>query len=136
MGGVYMSFWEDVSAGAKEAAAFTAKKTVELTAIAKLKVAIKGEEMRLSKCFQAMGKLYYKSMKNDEDNAEKLLELVGVADGIGLKIASLKKELAEVQDSVVCPCCGERCKADYEFCPKCGHKAEKESNEKAEDSEE
>lgn len=121
-----MSFWDDVSGGVKEAAEYTAKKAGELTAIAKLKIALKNEESRLEKCFEAMGKIYYRSVKKDEDNSQKLLELVGTADGIKCKITNLKKEISDVQNLIVCPGCGERIKADCEFCPKCGQKTDEE----------
>ncbi len=125
-----MAFWDDITKGAKDAANYTVKKTEELTNIAKLKIALKGEESKLDDCFEDIGELYYLAQKDGADNAEAIAELVKSADEIKAKIAELKAGLAGVQGNVICKMCGASFDPEYRFCPKCG--AEKKDEEPAE----
>lgn len=131
---INMAFWDDITKGAKDAANYTVKKTEELTSIAKLKIALRGEESKLDDCFEDIGELYYLSEKNGADNAAAIAELIKNADDIKSKIAELKASLADVQGNALCEMCGASFDPEYRFCPKCGaekkaRKCEKEAPE-------
>lgn len=129
-----MALWDDITKGAKDAASFTVKKTGELTAIAKLKISLRGEETKLSKCFEDIGELYYKENSSGVDGETAMGELVAAADEIKAKISELKAEISKLQGTVICPKCGATLDGDYAFCPKCGEKmAEKEKEEPKEE---
>lgn len=126
----YMALWEGITKGAKDAASYTVKKTGELTALAKLKIALHGEESKLEKCFEDIGELYYCKEKNAECTCDaQLSELVKAADEIKAKIAELKAEISKLQGTTLCAKCGSCYNGDFAFCPKCG--AKKEQKEEA-----
>lgn len=121
-----MAFWDDFTKGAKDAASFTVKKTGELTAAAKLKVALHNEETKLSECFESMGKLYYEEKTADADNETAIEALIKSADETKVKIAELKDKLSDLKGACVCKKCGSTFDEEFEFCPKCGTKKETE----------
>ena len=125
-----MALWEEITKGAKDAASYTVKKTGELTALAKLKTALRGEESKLEKCFEDMGELYYSKVKNaDADSGTELGELVCAADEIKEQIAELKTEIAKLQGTALCAKCGAAFNGEFAFCPKCGAKKEESPKE-------
>lgn len=115
-----MAFWDEITKGAKDAANFTVKKTEELTSIAKLKIALKGEESKLDDCFEDIGELYYLAQRNGDDNGEAIENIMKNADEIKAKISDLKLQLSAVKGNAVCKGCGTEFDPDYKFCPKCG----------------
>ena len=117
-----MAIWGEISKGAKDAAAFTVKKTEEITAIAKLKLAIHSEVGKLEKCYQEMGELYYEILRKDVDNSAEVAALLLEADELKTKIAALKAQLASVQRGIICKECGTQVSSEYGFCPICGTK--------------
>ena len=117
-----MAIWGEISKGAKDAAAFTVKKTEEITAIAKLKLAIHSEVGKLEKCYQEMGELYYEILRKDVDNSAEVAALLLEADELKTKIAALKAQLASVQRGIICKECGTQVSSEYGFRPICGTK--------------
>ena len=117
-----MAIWGEISKGAKDAAAFTVKKTEELTSIAKLKLAIHSEVGKLEKCYQEMGELYYDILRKDIDCSADVAALLLEADELNTRIAALKAQLASVQRGVICKECGTQVSSEYGFCPICGKK--------------
>ena len=94
-----MALWEDIAKSAKDAAAYTVKKTEELTSIAKIKMSIRSEENNLDKCFSEIGSMYY----------------------------AYRDSLAKLQKSVICPGCSAQVTTEYDFCPLCGVKLKEAS---------
>jgi hypothetical protein len=121
-----MAIWNDLAKGASDAANVVAKKTGELTNIAKIKITLKSEEAKLSECFEEIGRLYYAHLHDGVDNAEEIGSIVSEADGIVAKVADVSAELAKLQKSVVCPACGEKISDEAAFCQFCGAKLEHE----------
>lgn len=123
-----MALWNDLAKGASDAASVVAKKTGELTSIAKIKITLKSEEVKLSECFEEIGRLYYAGLKDGADNAEEVSAVVSEADGIVTKIAEINAELARLQKIVVCPGCGEKISDEAAFCQYCGAKIEHDAD--------
>lgn len=119
-----MSIWDNISKGVSDVASFTAKKTGELTNLAKMKYALHSEESKLSECFEEIGKLYYAYERQGIDYAGEIAALISEADLIKTNIASMKEELAKLQNDAICHSCGARIGADMPFCPACGAKQE------------
>ena len=119
-----MALWNDLAKGASDAAGVVAKKTGELTNIAKIKITLKSEEVKLSECFEEIGRLYYAHLHDGADNAEEIGSIVSEADSIVVKIADANAELAKLQKIVVCPGCGEKISDEAVFCQYCGAKIE------------
>ena len=130
-----MGIWDDITNGAKNAAAFTAKKAGELTNIAKLKFSLHTEESNLNKCFEELGSLYYDYQRNSVDHTDEINALLGEIDELNEKIDCLIETLAKSQKRSICPGCGAQVTTDYDFCPLCGAKLrEDETAEKSDGS--
>ncbi len=119
-----MAIWDEITKGAKDAAAFTMKKTGELTNVAKLKLALHGETSKLEKCYQEIGELYYDFQRKGTDHAADIAPLLLEADDLIERISTLKTQLASAQNSIICSSCGKQVPVESSFCPVCGKKLE------------
>ncbi len=122
-----MALWDDIAKSAKDAAAYTMKKTEELTSIAKIKMSIHSEENNLDKCFAEIGSLYYAYQRQGEDHTSEIAALLMEADQAQAKIKCLRDSLAKLQKSVICPGCSAQVTTEYDFCPLCGAKLKDEA---------
>lgn len=127
-----MSIWDEIAKGASDAASFAAKKTGELTATAKLKLALQSEKNNLNECYTDIGRLYYAYQRHGKDKVAEIASRISDADACHEKISAIKAELAQLQDSRVCPSCSARIDKSFDFCPSCGAKQTKteETDEK------
>lgn len=117
-----MALWDDITKNVREAASLTMKKTEELTNVAKLKLALHSEEGKLDKCYAEIGSLYYDFQRKDNDHAAEIAALLLEADELNTKLEALKKELAALQNSVLCQSCGAKVAVEFDYCPTCGKK--------------
>ncbi len=123
-----MSFFNNLKKNLNTAANYTVQKTGEVTEAAKIRLDIRTQNVRLSKCFENIGRTYYKNMKeNGETVSEELDAYILEADGIKAEIAVLRGELAKAQGCVICPACGAQISNKSIYCPLCGVKLEEES---------
>lgn len=120
-----MAFWEDLQKGVTEAASYTAKKTSELTGIAKMKFNLHSEELKLEKCFTKIGSLFYTSEREGVDNTAEIAALIMQADKIKASVNSYREQLSKLRNSSICPGCGAEIAEDSVFCHVCGLKQEK-----------
>lgn len=127
-----MALWDDIAKSAKDAAAYTVKKTEELTSIAKIKMSIHSEENNLEKCFAEIGSLYYAYQRQGEDHTSEIAALLMEADQAQAKIKCLRDSLAKLQKSVICPGCNAQVTTEYDFCPLCGVRLKEEAAQKDE----
>ena len=88
-----MAFWDEITKGSKDAAAFTMKKTEEITNLAKVKLAIHSEESKLDKCYSEIGELYYDFQRKEQDHATEIAALLLEADELNTKIDALSRLL-------------------------------------------
>ena len=125
-----MSFFENLKKNINTAANYTVQKTGEMTEAAKIRLDIRTQNLRLAKCFENMGQLYYKSIKEEGEipSAEMDAYLLE-ADGIKLEISILRRELAKAQGCVICSACGAQISNKSVYCPLCGIKLEAEEAE-------
>ena len=117
-----MTFWDDVQRGVTNAASFTAKKTTELTGMAKLKYNLHIKEGKLEKCFAEIGKLHYAAKKDGEDHSVEIDTFIMQIDKLTEDIGGLKIELSKLKNTYVCDECFAEISKDCTFCPVCGEK--------------
>ena len=125
-----MSFFNNLKKNINTAANYTVQKTGEVTEAAKIRLDIRTQNVRLAKCFETIGQLYYKSIKeNGESVSAELDAYIVEADGIKAEIAILRRDLAKAQGCVICSACGAQISNKSVYCPLCGIKLEEESEE-------
>ena len=127
-----MAFWEDLQKGVNDVAAFTSKKTTELTGLAKLKYAIHVCEQKLDKCFTEIGRLFYESQKDGADHSAEIATLIMQIDKLTSDLALHNAEIMKLKNAVTCTSCGSEIAKECIFCPICGKKMDEE--EKSEDT--
>ena len=89
----------------------------DASAVAKIKIDIHNKEVFLEKQYALLGKAFYEAHK-DEDVEEKVY-FPSIEEAVA-ELTRLNNELLEMQDSVVCPECGEKQPKDKGFCADCG----------------
>lgn len=119
-----MTFLDNIKRGATDAANKAAKKTGELTNIAKLTMNIKNAETKLGDVYEEIGRLFYTAERTGEDYTGEIASNIMKADKIKVDIANYKAELAVLRNVVVCESCGNEINADSAFCSFCGTKVE------------
>ena len=119
-----MSIWDEIAKGASDAANYAVKKPGEVTTLAKMKLALHTEETKLTECYTDIGRLYYVYQRDGKDLVADIASRIAEADASHEKIAAIKAEIADLQDSVICSSCGSKINKAFEFCPICGTKQE------------
>jgi hypothetical protein len=123
-----MSFFNNLKKNINTAANYTVQKTGEVTETAKIRLDIRTQNVRLSKCFENIGRVYYKNMKENEEAVSPELDAyILEADGIKAEIAVLRGDLAKAQGCVICSACGAQISNKSIFCPLCGVKLVEET---------
>ena len=121
-----MSFLKDLKKNLGGAADYTVKKTNEVTGAAKIRMDIRAQNARLAKCFERIGRAYYKKEKGIGELPEDIGALVAEADEIKEGEAKLRAQLARLQGCVICPACGAQISIKSVYCPLCGIKLPKD----------
>ncbi|MBR3423961.1 MAG: zinc ribbon domain-containing protein [Clostridia bacterium] len=124
-----MAFLDDLQKTVTDAAYYTAKKTSELTGVARVKFNIKAEEIRLKSTYAKIGSLFYSAEREGLDHTEEIATLITQADKINGDIAAYREKLAELRKARTCAECGGKVSKSASFCPNCGAKIVREEEE-------
>ncbi len=119
-----MSFFEDLKKNATGAADKAVKKTTEITGLAKLKMAIRSKESKLSSVYEEIGRLFYTAERDGEDCTGEIAAFIMKADKLKAEIEEAKKETAKLKNVKTCDGCGAEIDRNLPFCPWCGKKQE------------
>lgn len=123
-----MSFFDDLGKKVKDVAYVAGEKTRGAADLAKINMAIAGEQREIDKTYKAIGEWFVSEYSGEIPDAAK--ELVEAINAAKAKIAELeaskpKKETEPVVEVApeaapkkVCPICGAE--SDSKFCPECG----------------
>ena len=120
-----MAFFDELSKKVKETASVAGEKAKDAAELAKINVAIAGEQREMEKNFRAIGEWFVNEYSGEIPEAVKaLVEAVAASKE---KIAELEaskpgkdEPAAEEPKSALktCPICGAQ--SDSKFCPQCG----------------
>ena len=120
-----MSIFNNIKRGATDAANKAAKKTGEITNIAKLTYNIKNAEAKLGDVYEEIGRLFYTAERTGEDYTSDIASNIMKADKLKADIASYKEQVAVLRNVFICESCGNEISADSAFCSFCGTKVER-----------
>lgn len=127
-----MSFLDDLKKTLGNAADYTAKKTGEVTGTAKLRLDIRAKKSDLAKCYEKLGRAYYKALKNED--ALDTTALIAQADKLSEELEALNAELAKLQGCIICPACAAQISDKSLYCPLCGMKLPEKVAEASEEA--
>lgn len=128
-----MSVFNEIKRNVTSAASAASKKTNELTGIAKLNMNIKTAEMKLSDCYEEIGRLFYTAERSGEDHTSDIAAHIMQADKIKANIAKYREEIARLKKIIICDNCGAELNENSVFCSQCGAKLVKKAAEAAEE---
>ena len=120
-----MAFFDELSKKVKETASVAGEKAKDAAELAKINVAIAGEQREIDKNFRAIGEWFVNEYSGEVPEAVK--DLVEAVAASREKIAALeaskpgKDEPAAEEPKPAlktCPICGAQ--SDSKFCPQCG----------------
>lgn len=118
-----MSFWDNLKTGINGAANYTVKKTGEITGTTKIRMDIRAKNTALAKCYENIGRAYYRREKGlGENHEETIAAAIAEADTLKEEIAALRQQMAKLQGCVICPACSAQISDQSIFCPLCGVK--------------
>lgn len=120
-----MTFFDDLSKKAKDVASVATEKAKDAAELAKINMAIAGEQREIDKNYRTIGEWYVTEYSGEIPEAVK--DLVDAVAASKEKIAGLEagkpKKSEEPEEAPVtsmkkCPICGAV--SDSKFCPQCG----------------
>ena len=117
-----MAFFEELKRNASGVANKAAKKTNDLTSLAKLNVAINNTESKLASVYEEIGRLFYNAERNGEDYTSDIAALIMKADKMKADIEATQKQINALRKVVVCEGCGNEISEEAAYCSFCGTK--------------
>ncbi len=120
-----MAFFDDLSKKARDVASVASEKAKYAAELAKINVAIAGEEREIDKNYRTIGEWFVTEYQGETPEAIK--NLVDAVAASKQKIAEMEtskpkkdeaEEAAPVSTMKKCPICGAE--SDSKFCPQCG----------------
>ena len=122
-----MDFFDEAVGKAKDFFAVAYKKTGEAVNTGKQKFDIASLENKLSKEYETLGRLYYNSVKNGEEpDAEVSINEIDILNEL---IEQKRQEILKNTSKQICSKCGKITVLTDAFCPACGERLKKESEE-------
>lgn len=117
-----MTFFDEFKRNASDVAGKAAKKTNELTNIAKLNVSIKSCESKLGTVYEEIGRMFYMAERTGDDYTSEIAASIMKADKIKSDISAYKAKIAQLKRIIVCDACGNEIPDEFAFCSYCGAK--------------
>lgn len=116
--GLSMTFFDELSRALSDKGKEAAQKAKETAGVLQLKAQIASEKSKLKDLYGAVGVLYYKKHRDEEDNEfQDLFKEIG---NVLANVAAMEGKLQEMDGSLVCPNCKNVMKKGSAFCSRCG----------------
>ena len=113
-----MAFLDELSKTLSNKGKEAAQKARETAEVLQVKAQIASEKSKLKELYGAVGVLYYKKHRNDEDN--EFGDLFREIGNVLTNIAVLEEKVQGLDGSQVCPNCKKVMKKGTLFCSHCG----------------
>lgn len=115
-----MDTFEKTIEKAKEFANVATKRTGEILETQKTKLKIASLKSKLQGDYEALGRIFYKQLKEDISASDEIDKIVCDIDAKREEIKDLHSKTSHNQEAVVCEECGYINFADAHFCGGCG----------------
>ncbi len=125
-----MAFLDEISKTIADKSREAAQKAKVMTEVLQIKAQIKSEKTKVKELYEAIGNVYFKSHRGNEEDEYKLF-FPDIEKAL-LRIKELEAKLRELEGSQVCASCGAPLRKGDAFCSKCGAAAPKEEEEETE----
>lgn len=119
-----MEFLDDAVSKTREVIETVSQKTGEVIAVEKQKYELASIKAKREKDFNALGKLYYKAVKDDENAPQEVKSIVEEIKAKSAQIKRLNESIQEARNKRVCKYCGASIDKNSVFCNICGAKLE------------
>lgn len=129
-----MELFDKITKTASETYKYTTEKTSKLAKEVKLKSMMNQDKEKISEIYEQIGKKVYEShiREHKEEALEEIEELCKKIDAYSNEIEFTRMELLKLKDLKQCPNCSYEIALNYNFCPNCGEKQEKNDDSFAE----
>jgi len=126
-----MAFFEDLSRTISDKGKEAALKAKEAAEALQIKAQIASEKGKLKELYGAVGVLYFKKHRDEEDN--EFGDLFREIDNVLANVTVMEEKLQGLEGANVCPNCKKVMKKDAKFCCYCGTLLKTETEEEAEE---
>ena len=117
-----MSFFDDFSKKATDAAKYATKKTGDIIEQSKLNITIGALEGDIKDIYVSLGKAIYDQYINGDEISDDLIEYCKEIDDKVEEIRENREKINEIKKVVQCSNCKAENAETFEYCPYCGHK--------------
>ncbi len=113
---------DDLIASAKNLADKAGKVTDKAVEFSKLKYQSVVLSSELRNLYEKLGNAVYTMVKSDFDNKDLMDSIISEIDEVKEKLQQINIQIAEYNNTVICPACGAVNDKDACYCNKCGNK--------------
>lgn len=113
-----MAFFEDLSKTLSDKGKEAAQKAKEAAGVLQMKAQIASEKSKLKELYGAVGVLYYKKHRDDEDM--EFGDLFREIGNVLTNVAAMEEKVQKMEGARICPSCKKVMKKDALFCSHCG----------------
>ncbi len=122
-----MAFFDELSKTLSDKGKEAAQKAKEAAGVLQMKAQIASEKSKLKELYGAVGVLYYKKHRDDEDNEfQDLFKEIG---NVLTNVAAMESSLQVMEGTIICPGCKKPMKKGSAFCSRCGTSLETETQD-------
>lgn len=117
-----MDFFDDALSKTKEVFETVSQKTGEVITTEKQKFGVASLKSKREKDYTALGKFYYKIIKDDEGAPDEAKAIVEAIKTKNAEIERLNAEIQNAKNKRICTACGAAVEKNSVFCNICGAK--------------
>ena len=128
-----MAFFDELSRTLSDKGKEAAQKARDGASVLQMKMQIASEKGKLKELYGAVGAVYYKKHRDDEDT--EFGDLFREIGNVLTNVAVLEEKVQKMEGAQVCPNCKKVMKKDALFCSWCGAALKTEDEEFWEDDE-
>ena len=121
-----MGVLEDLFVKAKDAVGVIGEKAGQFMDVSKLNIRKVELENDLKTEYENLGKIVYKSEKNQKRDDAAINYEIAQIDNISMQIEDVKNQIAVMKNKTICKSCGQANEMSSTYCAKCGSALSKE----------